>query len=275
MTVSTDRRARCDVAILAVQERELSALLRLAKFARKEHRSNGILHHVTIDSPALPLGSGEISGVIARIDGVGRVDAAISTMQLLLTVEPRWLFVVGVAGGFSSNGVALGDLIVAQRLVDYEIQRVTEGDTEYRPRVYEADATLVAACKTAEGVDWQSRIGIPHSLRSTVHFGTVLSGDKVVASQKAISSLMRVSQDALGVEMEGAGVAAAIARSATDIGFLMIRGVVDLANSRKREDAERWIDHACDTVAALTITTAVYAVKSGSGERGSEDSREA
>jgi nucleoside phosphorylase len=96
-----------------------------------------------------------------------------------------------------------------------------------------------------------------------VRFGIVLSGDKVIASDEVAASLLKAEPTAVAVEMEGAGVAAAVQDTLTQNEFMMIRGIVDLANETKREQAAAWIDATCDAVAAFTLATAFRATMQG------------
>jgi len=58
----------------------------------------------------------------------------------------------------------------------------------------------------------------------------------------------------IGVEMEAGGVASAAFQAAERPGFLMVRGVSDLADERKgTPDVERWRAYACDVAASYAI----------------------
>jgi nucleoside phosphorylase len=80
-----------------------------------------------------------------------------------------------------------------------------------------------------------------------IHFGPIFSGDKVVASEHALDNLLALRLDALGVEMEGAGVALAAKHASKP--FLMVRGVADYADDKKSTDHLRWAPEACESVA--------------------------
>jgi nucleoside phosphorylase len=245
----------CDFTILAVQARELTALLQLAD-AIEEYRVFGsTLYRVEISGSARTSDSNILTGVVTTTGGVGRVEAAIAASHLLHRITPRWLFLVGVAGGFRANNVALGDIIVASQIVDYEQQRLSDNGREFRLREFEADQLLLVAGRRASETNWSDNLNCPDRRRPRVHLGSMLSGDKVIASTELVSSFLRSDPHLLGVEMEGAGVAAALSRTGRHPGFLMIRGVADLANDRKREDSKIWLDCACDAAASFTIAT--------------------
>lgn len=245
----------CDFAILAAQDEEVVSILQLA--AEKEEFSiDGQLYYrvsmpIFADLPR----SREIHGVVTTVGGMGRVNAAISTSQILAHLNPELILLVGVAGGFASNGISLGDLIVADRIVDYEDQKIRDDDIIYRLKHFEVDADLLDASRRAA-----RDTHLPTSLEFSgkpphVHFGPILSGDKVFSSERLVSRFLKIDGDVLGVEMEGAGSAAAVSRLRHGSKFLMIRGVVDLADSQKKRDADIWFDVVCDSVALLAAAT--------------------
>ncbi|WP_305788797.1 5'-methylthioadenosine/S-adenosylhomocysteine nucleosidase family protein [Symbioplanes lichenis] len=248
--------------VLAAQEQEWRALLALPGFSTPgEDPGEGPRRY-----RAQLAGTSEVMELdvaVALLRDVGRVEGAIATVELLHRHRPRWLLLTGVAGGFERSGVGLGDLVVADSVVDYEYQRLSDSSTEYRWRSFPANITLLDAARaTAERMASRPAGAFPR-----VRFGRVMSGDKVIASPEAISRLGATATDALGVEMEGAGAAAAVARAAPHTGFLMIRGVVDLANSSKRIDAARWGRPVCDALAEFTMATAVCAAATAGHSR--------
>lgn len=244
----------CDFCILATNGRELSALLKLVDILDELDEAEYPLYAVRIPSSAGPDPS-DLTGLIMSTDGVGRVEAAIATSLLLRTAAPRCFLLVGIAGGIPENGVALGDVLVAKQIVDYEYQRLSDDGLEYRLRIFKASELLLKAGALVGAGPWNKRFLRVDGTYPIAHLGTVLSGDKVIASTAAYQALLAVDNAALGVEMEGGGVAAAALRARPDLDVLMIRGVADLANESKRRDAADWDDLACDAAAVFAVDT--------------------
>jgi hypothetical protein len=87
----------------------------------------------------------------------------------------------------------------------------------------------------------------------TVHFGTILTGDKVDAIGHT-GQYMAQWPKAIGVEMEAGGVAAVAFQAADQPGFLMVRGVSDLADRDKDSRLVRgWRSYACDVAASWAV----------------------
>jgi nucleoside phosphorylase len=242
---------RCDFAILTVQDAELRAVLDIVEIVAEDTSLPEPLYRIRMPDS-------QVVGVVMPTGGVGRVEAAIATNILLTRAMPSALFLIGIAGGFPANGVALGDVIVAEQVVDYEMQRIADDKMELRPRIFEADHRLIgAALEISKGAEWRQWFRRHNEGEPRLHFGPVLSGDKVIASEAFVAGFLDRYPELIGVEMEGAGVAAALARWQAKIPFLMIRGVVDFANPQKRADSSFWLADACAATAAFALASAI------------------
>ena len=118
--------------------------------------------------------------------------------------------------------------------------------------MHRADPRLLGAAKHVRKEEWENRIrearpegGVPQR-----HLGPICTGDKVIAN-----GLMDQYEDLwtklIGVEMEAAGAASATLQAANAPGFLMVRGVSDLADAEKDVGKTRsWRAYACDVAAS-------------------------
>lgn len=156
----------------------------------------------------------------------------LAAKNTILAFEPRYVLVVGVAGGLGK--AKLGDVVVANRICAYEYGKIDHG---FHPRDSfdsPTDGSLAGAALTLESRDslWYQESGQLRS-KPTIHVGHVASGDKVVddRSDAFFQAVMDSRPTVIAVEMEGAGVAAAIqdARELQrQVGFGMIRGISDV-----------------------------------------------
>lgn len=181
---------------------------------------------------------GEMEGVAACPPRVGRIDAAISTTRAIARHDPDVVVLVGICGGFEDQRVKVGDVLVSSVIVDYEFQRITREGRVPRLRIYSAANELVAAAERAK-TSWQ-----PPTADAKCFVGPLFSGDKLVVSQDFVDELQRWSRalppqiaPALGIEMEGSGVAAAA--DAATRPFIVVRGVADLATEAKSDDFQQ------------------------------------
>jgi nucleoside phosphorylase len=243
---------RIDFAIVTPLEEERSAMLRHLSGARLVPGQNGgprVYYSAEIPVSFLDGHSGTYNVIVSDLLFMGRVDAAIVVKDIMRRWQPRFVILTGIAGGFGRAGVKLGDILIADQIVDPENQKLTPEGREIRWSVHRVHPGLLAAAKELRPEHWHPANGRPEAGTSRRHIGPVCTGDKVVAD----GSLEKLAKDwpkLIGVEMEAGGAANAAYQSNPAPGFLMIRGVSDLADQEK--DAARthkWRSYASDVAA--------------------------
>ena len=186
---------------------------------------------------------------------MGPVQAAITAAAMTTRWQPAHVLVVGIAGGLSDE-VALGDVLVASSVADYSVGKVASGSKrEERWSMIPADTALLNAAKAFKTFhDLITEARPEGTEQPRRHAGIIASGGDVVASRQVISTYKKDHPKLIGVEMEGAGVAAALFGSKLKPGFLMIRGVSDLADAEgNKEMKARWRAYARDVAAAYAV----------------------
>jgi nucleoside phosphorylase len=187
---------------------------------------------------------------------MGRVQAATATAYAIRRWRPRYILLVGIAGGIAARNVRVGDILISDQIVDYELQKLTSQGPEIRWEVQRADSRLLDACNNYRDERWQELIQIkrPDTMKSTRHTGPIASGDKVIAFGEVLARYRDVWPKLIGVEMEAAGVATAAFQSSDKPGFFMVRGVSDLADENKgSSDVKKWRLYACAAVASFAV----------------------
>ena len=69
-----------------------------------------------------------------------------------------------------------------------------------------------------------------------VHFGLILSGDKLINNKDYRDKLLRIEPEAIGGEMEGTGVYAAAYRNKVD--WILVKAICDWADGNKDQEKE-------------------------------------
>jgi len=248
-----------DFVIITALEEELDALLaRLPGYKKLPPSENSVRSYYQAEIPAIfPDGGQSIYRVIVMsLPGMGRVQAATATDDAIDQWHPRYLLLVGIAGGIAERKVNLGDILIPDQIADYELQKITEGNSEIRWIVHQVDPRLSDAERSLRSDAWVDAIGVerPETGKPLRHCGPIASGDKVVAFEDALKKYRSDWPKLIGVEMEAAGAAAAAFRVPHPPGFFMIRSVCDLANKQKgSEEVEKWRNYACNAAASYTI----------------------
>jgi nucleoside phosphorylase len=195
----------------------------------------------------------------------GAATAAVLTVVVRDTKVDKAIL-IGVAGGFSRQKVARGDVVVAKTVLDYDFGKLVPGKYIRRPeRDWQCDPGLVSHAMLATHKPWFDRIkvrrpdGMPAS-KSKVHDGYVASGDKVIddSEHPFFRQATTGVEEIHAVEMEsaGAGTAVQFLQSMGVLRFLMIKGVSDQPDAgpgANRGTAERakWKRYAAAAAAAL------------------------
>lgn len=166
-------------------------------------------HGVALKELILPrLAAWQLSGaafsdcVLIRTEmgSKGPSAATLVVQDVIQQLHPRYVIMPGIAFGMREDKTKLGDVLVAQWCTDYETVR--QGETRVIPRGgrYAGSVELLAAARRLA------------ARRADIHFGEVLSGDKLVDDPKFREQLAALFPDALGGEMEGTGLAASCQR---------------------------------------------------------------
>lgn len=92
--------------------------------------------------------------VVVPLLNMGRVEAANATGDAIQRWRPRYVWLVGIAGGLAKAGVALGDVLVADQIADYELQKLTPEGPSIRWRVHRVDPRLLGAARNLRGDGW-------------------------------------------------------------------------------------------------------------------------
>lgn len=237
-----------DAAIITALPKELDAVLQqFDRFRRVASSSERIYYEAETKRGC--------NIVATCMTSMGATDAAIVTNELLSIYNPRRVILTGIAGALSDD-VALGDVVVAEQVVDYELGKIRNVVTETRWSVYRNDPILLHRAKQYAGQNWKTAacsslpIIAPTGFQPKVHFGVVMSGNKVIANADAAKNLLSFWRRALAVEMEGAGVGAALHHHNSSIPFTLIKGICDRADSSKNDD---WQEYAAAASASYAI----------------------
>ncbi|MDO8434209.1 MAG: tetratricopeptide repeat protein [Candidatus Binatus sp.] len=255
---------KADFLIITALEEETQALLMRLRPVSKlppEEDDVRVYYSAEIRTTFSDRSKGTYSLIIVPLLGMGRIDAATATTDAIRKWKPRYVLLVGIAGGVLKNGVHLGDLIVADQIVDYELQKLKESGPEIRPKTHNVDPRLFGAARNLGGSRWQrTATRRPSSGAPKRRMGPIASGDKVLADEAEVLRLCELIPKLVAIEMEAAGVATAAFQAASPPGVLVIRAISDLADSRKDSaDVRRWRTYACE----LAASYAVHLLKNG------------
>lgn len=194
--------------------------------------------------------------VVVQLPTMGPVSAANAVTDTIVRWKPRFILMVGIAGGIPQDDLDLGDVVVADQIIGYEYSKITDEGIKPRDRVYPTSALLLDRIRNFWDESWTQQINVPRPgnakrSRPKSFVGPIASGNKVVASTKFRQQLVKRWPKLIGLEMEGEGVFAAAFDRPQIPATLVIRGICDMADERKSDD---WQAYAAHAVAAFTIS---------------------
>jgi nucleoside phosphorylase len=217
---------KIDVVLMTATDLELRAALRLLKpYPRRKH-----ILRVYIGPETYYLGMfGKYRSIVTKCEmgAVGSGSTVLAAEQALRLWEPRAAIMVGIAFGADRMKQRMGDLLVAQQLSVYEIARVGAHATIYRGPRPESDPTLRNRFKNPQ--NW--RFERPDGSRCDIHYGQVLTGEKLMDNPEEKAELLAVAPEAIGGEMEGAGLWSAAER--LKVPWILVKAICDWGDGTK------------------------------------------
>ena len=181
--------------------------------------------------------------VIARC-GVGKVFAAMCATSMIIKYNPALIVNTGVGGALSPT-LACADIVIADRLVQYDMDTSPIGDpvgliSGINKIFFEADAEAVSVLSAAA-----KELSIPFAV------GMIATGDKFVADDGARENILSIFPASVCCEMEGGAIAHAC--FVGGVPFAVVRAISDGANGDSPMDFPAFLKKAVKSSEALTL----------------------
>lgn len=159
--------------------------------------------------------------------GSGGLGASQQAVQKgIEALRPGAVLLVGIAFGVDEKKRRIGDILISQQLQLYDLQRVGADDIALRGDKPHASPRLIDYFRHAD-LDWDES-------RAKVQFGLILSGEKLVDNLDYREQLQRLAPEAIGGEMEGAGLYVACQDAQVD--WIVIKAICDWADGHKKRN---------------------------------------
>lgn len=197
--------------------------------------------------------SGQIAGVdaVCVLSRIGKVAAATTATILIEKFDVTHVLFTGVAGA-GDTGIAVGDIVVADSLVQYDMNASPlfppfevplTGISHFHSDKYLTNLVADAARDFLEA-DFMDRITEAERREfklggPRLHRGLIGSGDRFVTDAGHIEELARALPGLLAVEMEGAAVAQVCFEM--NVPFAVIRTISDKAGGGAAVDFMRFV----------------------------------
>ena len=258
-----------DVALVTALPLELAAVLEYFPTLEKVtigHESQTYYQGIVVADD----GTTRYRVVATVLQGMGNMQAAATTAELIHDWSPRYIIMCGIAGGLRSDSQRLGDIVVSTDVIYYELAKLRDHGIERRPVSYHVDSLLLDRAMHMHAMAaWRARLprrpdgkggGVDFP---AVHFGPVASGDKVIASAAEARQLLALHSNVTAVDMEGGGVATSAFATARRVGFFMVRAICDFADQAKDNPWQDFAAHAAASFVAQFLASRPIAPAEG------------
>ena len=178
----------------------------------------------------------------SEMGSVGLGASLITVSEAVGALRPKAVIMVGVAFGMNQDKQSIGQVLVADRIMSYEPEKAGAAAIPRGPRV-DVSIKLLKHFKATE-VDWE-RPDVP------VAFGLMVSGEKLVDNLEFRRKLRELEPEAIGGEMEGAGLYAACQNSKVD--WILVKAICDWADGHKDVNKEAFQKQAARNATALVV----------------------
>lgn len=221
-------RSEMDVVIMTANNEELKAIMhKLKPYPRKR---NILLAYIGPETYYLGK-FGEFRTVVTKCRMGSAIDAGsviLAANQAQEIWHPKAIIMVGVAFGKNMAKQKIGDVLVASQIIPYEAQRVGE-HIIFRSPIPPSNPVLLNRFENAP--NW--RFTRPDGRVCTLWVGPILSGDKLVDNTTFKSQLFQQFPQAIGGEMEGAGLCAASGR--VGVAWILVKSICDWGDGTKQD----------------------------------------
>lgn len=199
--------------------------------------------------------------------GGGRSGSAQTTADAINELQPKAVLLLGIAFGVDRKSQRLGDVIVADSIYSYDLQKISGEFTLSRGSQTKCGIVLSERFR-AYIPDWEPRYGKSILLVSArpvkVFQGLMLSGEKLINNKKFRDDLLDLFQgrdksaSPYGGEMEGAGAYEAgerlEAKLKQRVEIILIKGICDWADGNKNDRAQPVAAYAAVSLAKYVLS---------------------
>ena len=167
---------------------------------------------------------GNLNGceIILSQSGMGKVNAALNTLELIKNFAPDYVINSGVAGGLNPALDTL-DSVVGTQYVYHDMwcgDGNEYGQVQGLPTFFQADKRLLAAAE-------KLRTQASHA----VHTGLICTGDQFISGEEPVAKILQHFPQALACDMESAAIAQTCYRY--KVPFLSMRLISDVAGKKQ------------------------------------------
>jgi nucleoside phosphorylase len=238
---------KCDVILVFVNDNEKKAVCDALK---ERHARDPVVKFgevLTYHDFGI-IGGAKVLGLQIEMGSTTPAGAAVSIFDALNEKNPQYVILVGIAFGMNREKQRIGDILVSQKLSQYEAEKIStgkDGEPIDIPRgdIYSIEQAILGRFRALSAP--------PYRQGGPVHFGLMVSGDKLIDNAKFKEKLKKIYPEAIGGDMEAAGAYAAARRYKRD--WIVVKAVCDYADGNKKRNKQKNQELAAKNAAQLVF----------------------
>ena len=159
----------------------------------------------------------------------------ITTFSALIDLKPIKLIMVGIA--FGLNNQKIGTVLVSQSVKPYDYKKIGTKIKSGKPTMVYSFRGKQVECPPNLINLFQAvkRKRLSRNKRThCIEFGLLISGQTLIDNKEYRDFLKKSFDNAIGGEMEGAGVCASV--DALPVGWIIVKGICDYADGNKSKN---------------------------------------
>jgi nucleoside phosphorylase/ribosomal protein S18 acetylase RimI-like enzyme len=203
------------------------------------------------------LGLYEVAVAKCKAGSARRDGAAMTVQQAISDCNPIAVIAVGVAFGGYTSHLKIGDVLLSEQVISYDIKRASPTGDVYRGPIPEAGPILLNRFSNALGWEFKR----PDGYSCKVKPGPLLSGETLLDNLEEKVSLFSHHPTAIGGEMEATGIYAAAARHDTSREWIIVKSICDWADGTKSVHGDAYQPLAA--AASLSLVRFVLSIPNG------------
>lgn len=243
---ANDRKPRPDVVVVTVNPHETRAVHDAFAVAagtpavpvvldNRVYRNLGVVNGTAVFHALSEMGSGSVGAMQQTVD------------LAIRALDPGAVVAVGIAFGVNEKKQKLGDILLSKQLRPYDLQRVG-ADILLRDDKPHASARLINHFGGFAQTSWR---GVP------VRPGVILTGNRLVDDIDYRDQLVALEGEAVGGEMEGAGLYVSCQEHKVD--WVVIKAICDWADGHKATNKSARQKKAAENAARFLVEALQYA----------------
>lgn len=170
--------------------------------------------------------------------------ALVTILKAIEVIAPVAIIMVGTAFGLKPEKQKLGDILVSCQIRSYEQQKLIGGSVIPRGDRVSSSQKLLGLFRDGD-LDW---------IGADVHFGLIFSGEKLIMSSVFREQLLSIEAEAIGGDMEGAGLYTAA--NETNVDWILVKGISDWGDETKNHDSQ-------PTASKNAVAFVIHVIKHG------------